>query len=155
MYRDLKRLKNNQQFFPSSRGHAIPKFKISIFYIVETSGPCLESNPLFLSRLLPYPCSFSWPISSKSRRAYIQAQSPDRGIFLSTLSHNDDRPLRWLDTVKKEMQHKPFDTPILCIFNLYSRNNDEYAQNNTFSFDLAYLQKYMVRCYGNTRINFL
>ena len=35
--------------------------------------------------------------------------------------------LRWLDTVKKEMQHKPFDTPILCIFNLYSRNNDEYG----------------------------
>ena len=44
------------------------------------------------------------------------------------------------------MQHKPFDTPILCIL------NDEYGQNNTFSFDLAYLQKYMVRCYGNTHV---
>ena len=50
------------------------------------------------------------------------------------------------------MQHKPFDTPILCIFNLYSRNNDEYGWNNTFSFDLAYLQKYIVRCYGNTHV---
>ena len=50
------------------------------------------------------------------------------------------------------MQHKPFDTPILCIFNLYSRNNDEYGQNNTFSFDLAYLQIYMVCCYGNTHV---
>ena len=35
--------------------------------------------------------------------------------------------LRWLDTVKKKMRRKPFDTPILYIFNLYSRNNDEYG----------------------------
>ena len=50
------------------------------------------------------------------------------------------------------MQHKQFDTPILCIFNLYSRNNDEYGQNNTISFELAYLQKYIVRCYGNIHV---
>ena len=71
---------------------------------------------------------------------------------LGPISYSGECDLRWLDTVKNKMQDKPFDTPILCIFNLYSRNNDEHGQNNTFSFDLAYLQKYIVRCYGNTHV---
>ena len=99
--------------------------EISSLYSIISRG--LPNETVYLKKVQTFDLISNGSMSlMRVSQIQIHATTGDSRFWLSEITVFIFL-LRWLDTVKKEMQHKPFDTPILCNFNLYSRNNDEYG----------------------------